>query len=1082
MDLLQQDFQIVGDKGFFKPEEKDAGFFETLRATYAYNWMPMVRRREEFQLFGDREFDENFDHTAAIEQKGDEYFNYVDALTRAKDQEHFDFIVQSIDDYRGVKDTLSRGGILPQMIGYTVDPTAALLFIPGFNLGVGANIGKSALRMGFSGLAFASTTEALRAPLDDAPDPYEAQLNLLASTVLGGAIGGGIKGAPYLMPFARSSANKVARMNRGEKISKTFADDGTVKLDDGTQAGVKIGDDEFDLEVNDFISSPAKRALGNPQLPKEVKSFFTRLSYNMSLPLRGQRGKATPQSVSSRKVTHMGAAHQYETAMRNLHAQELGKGERAKKFMGLFLSDRRDFDSWYSSTIRRLIDSKSPDPSISLRAKENLTDAQKKAWTVHTDFMNKYDLDARYVGLLQDDATLTKSITEMQVRLKEKQKILDDLEDSRKERLSLTKKQQKLHDKITKEIDSLGDEIETLKTVLATPTRKNFVFPIYYDKIGLQDPVKRENLTQAFARKYESERLRNPDMEDTGRSAREDAERTVARIMEEDFTDFEEGFSNMPKSKHLSHRKTGVDEWEVADHMNINMEAIFSYADRMGSRIEFARAFDGKTIEDVLKEIEVKTREAKPKGTRSDKWERDVVGPTRADFAAEFDRVMGAAQRNPDRLDNKTAFLLKNYSGWVYLPMAGVSAVTDVGSVILAHGFRDTFRAAMSMITDSHFSHLVGEQARMGGELLDMNRNLMMRRLIGDSLKRQQPTASERFVEMGNKFFYTANGLGPITVFTKNLDQILVNDKIIKLARKRVANQIEPHDNAFLNKYGIDDDMARYIVDQPTSKHSSMDFEFANIDEWARTTPADRDRIRTYQTATSAHANNTVVYGQQFDKPLIVDGIAYMRQNSFHRANPDMFPIDERMSTDSIKYVRVESGLMTLPFTFMNFAFGANNKILGAIRDPNRQYRLQGAAALIGLSYMSLQLKKPDWWFEKKDSPELLMRVVDHSGLLGMYSDIAYMGMAVAAGTGMYNPQDSMFKPKYNPDGIDAITEPLGAPIGLLTEYGRAMYDYFNGDVTEANERLFYNAPFIGLPMIKADMQELMLDRSRARF
>ena len=1077
MDVEQQDLVIIGENTY--RETEDPSFYETLKATYSFNWMPMIERREEFVRFGNRPFDSRMDLAQKIADAGPQYYDHVDELGRARDDEHFDFIKERIDRSFARRKTMAAGNPLAVMGAYIVSPEAALLAIPGFNLGYGATVGGTALRFATSGAMFAAATEARRAPSEYAHEPYEVEMNLAASTVLGGAIGGAFKGAPYMMPFGRSTANKVARIAKGEKIEKPFKDDGSVALDDGTKPAVKVGADEFDLEVNDFISTPMKRALGNKALPKSVKEAFVKLAYNQSLPLAGQKGKATPQSVAARKVTHMGSAFEYESSMRNLYAQQFGQG-KAKQVMGVFLQSRKDFDAWYTDTMRRYINSMNPDPRISNKAKQGLTDEQKQAFTIHKNMMDQYDMDARYVGLLQDDKIIEDTITKYQKSMISKQKLIADLDDVRKERLSLTKKQQAKYDEVVEEIGKLGDQIEDLKTALASPTRKNFAFPIYYDKIGLQDATNRESLTQAFTRRYESDRARFPD--DTySRTAREDAERTVARIMEEDFAEFEESLASMPKSKHLAHRKTNVEEWEVSDHMAVTMESMYAYFDRMGSRIEFARAYGGKTVDEILTDIEANTRKARPKGMNKAKWE-ETVAQTKSDFAAEFDRVMGAAQRNPDRWDNKIAFLAKNYSGWVYLGQAGISAITDVGSVVMAHGFKDTFRAAAAMIADTGYAKALGNQARLGGELLDMNRNLMMRRVIGDSLKRVQPSGTERFVETGNKFFYTANLLGPLTVGIKTLDQILVNDKIVRLSKQRQSGALKPQDEAFLNKYGIDSEMSKYINDMPVSKHESFDFFFANTDEWSRVTQADRDKLRTYQAATSAHANNTVIYGQQFDRPLIVDGITYMKDNAYFRANRAAFPIDERASTRGIKMVRVESGLMSLPFTFMNFAFAANNKILGAIRDPNRLYRLQGVAALLGLSYMSLDIKKPDWWFEKKDSPELLMRVVDHSGVLGLYMDLGYMGMAIAAGTGAYDPEQSIFKPKYQPDLIDAMTEPFGAPIGLASEYIRGANDFINGDMNEGSKRYFYNAPLVGLPWIKSDMQDLVLGSERGRF
>jgi len=71
----------------------------------------------------------------------------------------------------------------------------------------------------------------------------------------------------------------------------------------------------------------------------------------------------------------------------------------------------------------------------------------------------------------------------------------------------------------------------------------------------------------------------------------------------------------------------------------------------------------------------------------------------------------------------------------------------------------------------------------------------------------------------------------------------------------------------------------------------------------------------------------------------------------------------------------MDSQLMTLPFTFMNFAFGANNKIVNVLRDPNRLHNAQGVIALLGMSYLSLEMKDKSWW-RGADSVETVARVV----------------------------------------------------------------------------------------------------------
>ena len=90
MDVEQQDFVVIGENKY--RETEDPSFFETMKATYSYNWMPMVERREEFVRFGNLDFDSTFDIQEAVTNLGEQYFDHVDTLARAKNQEHFDYI------------------------------------------------------------------------------------------------------------------------------------------------------------------------------------------------------------------------------------------------------------------------------------------------------------------------------------------------------------------------------------------------------------------------------------------------------------------------------------------------------------------------------------------------------------------------------------------------------------------------------------------------------------------------------------------------------------------------------------------------------------------------------------------------------------------------------------------------------------------------------------------------------------------------------------------------------------------------------------------------------------------------------
>ena len=81
-----------------------------------------------------------------------------------------------------------------------------------------------------------------------------------------------------------------------------------------------------------------------------------------------------------------------------------------------------------------------------------------------------------------------------------------------------------------------------------------------------------------------------------------------------------------------------MDEWRANKYMVKTPDVIHSYAERMGKRIEFARAFDGKTFDDILSEIETAMRKTGANDKR--------IAEVKSGFVAEHDRLMGALLRN----------------------------------------------------------------------------------------------------------------------------------------------------------------------------------------------------------------------------------------------------------------------------------------------------------------------------------------------------------------------------------------------------------------------------------------------------
>ena len=572
----------------------------------------------------------------------------------------------------------------------------------------------------------------------------------------------------------------------------------------------------------------------------------------------------------------------------------------------------KTFDNWIEDTITKYIDSTAPTPRFGANAMDN---QQKQAATLIRDFYQKFDADFRDVGLLMDDARINTEVTRLQAAKAKKAQLVADIEDNVKARGSQSKNQASKLALLGDEMDDIDVRIVKLQDLLDSPTRKNYVFSIYYDKLKLKDPTERANL-QIFTniillKEGPQNKQRNLLLIH------------LKRIMEESADDMEDARPTgvAGNSKHLRKRKTDIDEHMINDFMVKNMDVFYTYAERAGRKIEFQRAFDGRDVDEVLSDI---AKEMRRNGNTEEQ-----IADVRAAFTGEYDRVMGSLVRNPDRFDNASSKFAQFWAGVTYLGEAGINAIADLGTIVLSHGMKDVGRAAWAAL-DSTTRGQVFKEARNAGVALDMARNVVMRKLLGDSVKRVQATRIERTQEIGNRFFYTANFLGPITTALKVLDQILVNDKFIRLSKQLADGTIDARDKEYLFRYGFDEDLANYVNDMPTQNAEGDDFLLANTDAWPSSTARERNMLRCYQAATAAHADNAVVMGQAFDRPLIMDGVAYIKGQCIHTSYAKevskLYEIDERASSDGVKMVRMESGTMSLPFTFMNFVLAQTTK------------------------------------------------------------------------------------------------------------------------------------------------------------
>lgn len=1131
-------------------------FGEAFRATFAYQYQPLIDQVEEMSLFNNRSYDPEFDPFA---QAGG-YEQYLDEIAVAKDQEHLDYIKRNIDERLYEKDILNRSGISAgTVIASLIDPLNIAFALPIFGqLGLlakgGMTVRQAAMASARGGFVTGAASELIRAPFDKTVTDVEVANNLLATTAFAGALGS----IPAVARAGYNYARKTKEMRDAEFQGRGSLPDKidgmrvtrkeTPKNSERTNAvsakgkTINIDDELLDIEFNkrpwtqpevegatplketDFLtpeqwgefsvikevvksqnkrkrgesraayvdrvnkialdrsrsgreleetpltrtnawrmlSTPSKRILDDGD--NTMKEFVHRVVGVDHISTQNlAKGQASTQSISRRSKTHIGRFIGHRNRMMEHWAQDqLGRSQSTRLFgyntdnIVAKWTNAKTFDEWYEAVNEaRLVQQAGQfnkyDSTFSKDFRAAMRDVDA--------FFNEYKLDLQHYNLLATTEALQTKRARARVDI-------EYFENMQKDR-GLTKGQEL-------RLDRLRDQEAFYDDLIKNSITENYTMPIYYDKAKLSaDPVLRERLVRVFEEWIRNNPIMSVWDDKAGKFVTIDpkersdpritAENAVASIMEEGDPILIGEMNAVPKGKHLRHRQINIPEYLISDFIIKDSRIARSYSARVGKRIEWARQYGNQTIDDILDDAEVRMRE---KGMD----EKKIVA-LRADMTFEYERVMGEHLKDPSRWDAQTARVIKEATGIAYLDTAAYASVTDAAMIVMERGFGKIYQGLRSEV-DRNMLRKNAKLIPATGERTELALGGAQQRLIADNIEGLEPTAVERVLNPITRAYYNipiiGNGLGTVTHFFKTIDGSYRASDLMEHVVNMANGTIKEADARYLLRMGISESDAKIMAKLPYEKGDNI--LHPNIDKWPNKTKAERELVLKWNTAMNAGIGNTILHATSFDKPRVMDGVVYARYRPWmNKIGFSEADIDQRASSSSIKLVRIESQAMTFPFQFYNFMLGATSRITAGMADPMRRHRVAGAVALLGLGYVSLQLKKDSWWFDARSDAEVFQRVVDQSGIFAVYADLAYTATHAAIGTGMLSADDSLLKPKYNPTFFDAITEPLGAGPGMIFSNLKGAIDYMNGDTTEAAREFKYNLPILPIIAMAAD-------------
>jgi hypothetical protein len=232
----------------------------------------------------------------------------------------------------------------------------------------------------------------------------------------------------------------------------------------------------------------------------------------------------------------------------------------------------------------------------------------------------------------------------------------------------------------------------------------------------------------------------------------------------------------------------------------------------------------------------------------------------------------------------------------------------------------------------------------------------------------------------------------------------------------------------------------------------------------------EEETLTAFRSALSSGILNTIMMGTPADKPILVDGVAYVPMNVAR-----MFGMKEDARVRG--YSRIESGLLGLPFQFYSYALAATNKVAGSFMQGQMKNRWGGLATAMGAGYLSLMIKTPDFAWDNMDMEDRFARAFDQSGVMALYSDLFYTAMSTSLALGGPNISGGMLNPKFPPrEGtmgmVDAATGVGGAGVSITTDYAEGVGQFLNGEYGEGAKQIMRSLPFARMWFWKNQMNE----------
>lgn len=852
--------------------------------------------------------------------------------------------------------------------------------------------------------------------------------------------------------------------------------------------GIKDGTlkDPFGLQENIFTSSwfykgvttPFKRIVQG-KIPSSVKEYTVKLAGDGAMMFNLNKiGFATPKSVHQYSSTRNGEWLQVYMGMLNNFGQHTGKGVTTVVDMNL-----SNFDGSVSAFMKEV-------NRKYINGEEASSAAEAESIKLLSNFYKKWEKRLIETGLIGTEKSLSAKMIKKEKDLESLNEKIKEVESGfDKAKVGGSKKQYAYLKALRERAEQMEQELSALEISLAKmkddrdigsqfreemfprfwnrdairanrPQFEKILFDWYKNNPDIYEPVK--GRVKAGEPRFVKRTLPTDDKSVQGR-----VESTVDEILGVSKT-FDEGadanaFFGAGVSKHFRHRKLDIPNRLVLDFIQNDPLAVMrAYTSRVAPRYEFAKMYGGKSVDDVLADID-DDMFAAGKSVKE-------TNAVRRDFLHLYDRVVGNVLRDPTSWDQRVATVLRDTAQLSYLGSAGFSTLPDFAKIMMEHELKDVFRALFGTISDQRLRQ-TSKEAGLSGEAIETIAGEAHMKMVDDITN--NPFSEGTYNKYMSKIkwgFFQANLLGPMTNVMKKLDAVVRGHSLVQMSIRLSKGTASKFEVEYLARYGIgkkEADGFNKLVDDgiiENTKPNGAGLWLPNTDKW----PDEFNALRTeFRSSMNSGIMNTILMGTPADKPIITDGVAYVP----HRiAKQFGYKEDPKFRG----YSRIENGFLGLPFQFYSYSLAAMNKITASYATGAARNRAVAMATSMGLAYLGMEIKYPDFVMDKMSLSDKIARSFDMSGMAALYSDAVYRSMETSMAMGGPDMSMGLLSPKFPQEKnyMDAVGSVLGAGPSVGIEIGTGVKELVTGEYGEGSKRIMRNFPLARLWIWKDLMNE----------